>query len=213
MNSKIINIPNNWNEVTVGNFIEILSIINSEDTKLYSKELAIVNVLSNNNLDAKDIPYTQLTEILSSIKFIENKVPIVSVKDSYIINGNEYSLCKNKEDLSAAQFIDLVESNGDIVKQLTAVLVPINKSYNTDYKLKDVAYDIENHLSIVEANSISFFFASLLELQLQLLMDSLMVDSKTMDMQKMSLKQQKLLKELTSESSGNGLYVLNKLWL
>ena len=107
---------------------------------------------------------SEFSTLLSQTTFLST-LPKVKIQDTYTINGNEYEVFLTLKDMSVAQYIDFqtfYKDQDKYFKELLACfLIPKGKKYGDGYDIQKVKDDIGNHLSIVDANSILFFFVLL----------------------------------------------------
>lgn len=158
----------NWNEISVNTFNELKNIdYNKEDGVLGELEanIEILSILCD--VDENDISNLSTTEfqyLISQIEFLKT-MPKVKVQDKYVINGKKYKVFLTLKDMTISQYIDFQtyykDFNNKFAECLSCFLIPEGKKYGEGYDIAEVIDDIGNHLSIVDANSIMFFFVLL----------------------------------------------------
>ena len=112
------------------------------------------------------MPIKQLTEEFGKLKFMECTPQAAKVKNTYKINGTEYVLTTNLQEMTVAQYIDyqvyIKNPQQYMQEMLTVFLIPKGKKYNEDYDVAEAAKDMGN-LPIEDAYGISFFLTVLLQ--------------------------------------------------
>ena len=99
------------------------------------------------------------------MKFLGEKVPKMKIKNEYKLGSNVYTLKKELKDVTVAQWIDwqnFLKDGSDTdnyANLLSVFFFPKGEDeYGDGYDIEQVRQDINNHLSIAEAMSISSFF-------------------------------------------------------
>lgn len=153
----------NWNEINLGLFSEIESITNSDmnDVDKTTYFLALLTETDVKTIEGLEI--TEYGKLVNEINFI-NSMPKVEIKSEYVINGKEYELCCNMQNLTVAQYIDFQNLYKDIDNNKSALmavfLIPKGKKYG-EYDINEVKRDIENHMSICDVSACMLFFSLL----------------------------------------------------
>lgn len=153
----------NWNEINLGLFSEIESIANSDmnDVDKTTYFLALLTETDVKTIEGLEI--TEYGKLVNEINFI-NSMPKVEIKNEYVINGKEYELCCNMQNLTVAQYIDFQNLYKDIDNNKSALmavfLIPKGKKYG-EYDINEVKRDIENHMSICDVSACMLFFSLL----------------------------------------------------
>lgn len=172
-----INVPTNWNEISLKTFDLICKI--PESSKDYSREvLKVVCNLSDEDIDSlKMTDYLTLVDKLSWMNQYPpvNKLP----KDKIVISNKEFSVLMFPNRMTASQFIDyrylLLNDSSDIkqAKLLAIFIVPTGSSYNDgSYDFDEVAQFLYDNLSIEYALGLSTFFVTVSMVFLQASLNS-----------------------------------------
>lgn len=157
----------NWEDISVELFYKLQAKLgnnfNLNEVESLDKNISIIALLSDNDEDTiADMPINDFSKMVKKIDFLK-KMPNVEIKDKYIINNKKYYVHTNLKKMTAAQYIDFQTLQKDYYNNLKYLLacfiIPEGKQYAQDYDIDEVANDIFKHLSIVDANSIMFFFA------------------------------------------------------
>lgn len=160
----------NWNDITIGVYKELNEILKFERTDdEIMDEVNLSIALLSTLCDADEDEVASLTindfKALAAQCAFLNEMPKVRIKDKYIINGKEYRVQYNVQDMTMAQYIDyqtfVKEKDKHLSNIIACFLIPKGKKYGDGYDIQKVKDDIGNHLSIVDANSILFFFVLL----------------------------------------------------
>ena len=156
-----------WKEISVNTFNKLKDIkVNSNDSlEVLDSNIALLSILCDVDEDTiASLTTSEFSTLLNQTEFLST-LPKVKIQDTYTINGNEYEVFLTLKDMSVAQYIDFqtfYKDQDKYFKELLACfLIPKGKKYGEDYDTQKVIDDIGNHLSIVDANSILFFFVLL----------------------------------------------------
>lgn len=158
----------NWNEISVNTFNELKNIdYNKEDGVLGELEanVELLSILCDvEDEDISNLSTTEFHNLLMQTEFLKT-MPKVKVQDKYVINGKKYKVFLTLKDMTISQYIDFQtyykDFNNKFAECLSCFLIPEGKKYGEGYDIAEVIDDIGNHLSIVDANSIMFFFVLL----------------------------------------------------
>lgn len=101
-----ITIKTNWDEVSINEWQELVSIMNS-DSELLNKELMILEVLTDMSYDElNNLTITQLKQLLAKTKFLR-KPPEGKLKYEFILGGEKYIPKLMIGDYEAGRFVDI----------------------------------------------------------------------------------------------------------
>ena len=158
-----------WNDISINTFNKLKEIkINSNDSlELLDSNITLLSILCDVDEDTiASLTTSEFSTLLSQTTFLST-LPKVKIQDTYTINGNKYEVFLTLKDMSVAQYIDFqtfYKDQDKYYKELLACfLIPKGKKYGDGYDIQKVIDDIGNHLSIVDANSILFFFVLLFQ--------------------------------------------------
>ncbi len=153
-----IRLKKTWDDITVGEYVELMSLEKSEYDELIDKGIAMVDIIYH--IDSNTIPYADFITLIKSLDFFDKKPPKIKAKTKYKLNGKIYELDLNYNTLTTSQYIDLVnyKKDQDYTGMLSAVLFPEGHKYMDGYDIEEVKDDIENHLTVPEAMGILDFF-------------------------------------------------------
>lgn len=152
-----------WSELPVAKLQEIRSVsinIEDEDTKV----LTIAGILADKTYrEMLELPLNETTELIRNTSFLYTEPKPKKISSVYRLNGTEYRIMKNMNDITTAQFIDYQaiakESGERMAEFLSIFFIPVGCKYNDgNYDREKVVDDINYYLSAEEALGISAFF-------------------------------------------------------
>lgn len=158
----------NWNEITVDVFdkLKALHPNTGEDVIInqLNDNIDILSVLCECDVDdIADLSASKFNELVRQITFLDD-MPKVKIQEVYIINGHKYRVFLEIKDMTMSQYIDfqtlMKDQEKNFKKLLACFLLPEGKKYCEGYDITEVINDI-GKMSIVDANSVMFFFALL----------------------------------------------------
>lgn len=153
-----------WTELSLKKYNEIKDLY--LDTELSDEDRLILQINILFGVDALKLKTNELHKYVNEMKFLGSKIPKMKIKKEYKLGGNVYTLKKELKDVTVAQWIDwqnfLKDGGGDTDNYpnlLSVFFFPKGETeYGENYDIEQVRSDINNHLSIAEAISISSFF-------------------------------------------------------
>ena len=154
----------NWTDISIKQYNEIKDLY--LDTELSDEDRLILQINILFNVDALKLKTNELHKYINEMKFLATKPPKMKIKKEYQLGNNTYVLKKELKDVTVAQWIDwqnfLKDGGGDTdnyANLLSIFFFPKGETeYGENYDIEQVRQDINNHLSIAEAMSISSFF-------------------------------------------------------
>ena len=154
----------NWTDISINQYNNIKDLY--LDTELSDEDRLILQINILFGVDALKLKTNELHKYINDMKFLGEKVPKMKIKNEYKLGGNVYTLKKELKDVTVAQWIDwqnfLKDGGGDTDNYsnlLSIFFFPKGETeYGDGYDIEQVRSDINNHLSIAEAMSISSFF-------------------------------------------------------
>lgn len=202
-----------WEDISLGKFTEIESIAKSDLSDI-DRVSYFLTILTDSDLKTiENLPMTEYGRLATEMSFIYD-MPKVEIKDKYVINGKKYDLCTNFKNFTAAQYIDFQTLYKDVENnksQLLALfLIPEECKYSDGYDVDDVAQDIEEHLSIVDATACMLFFSLLYKgLTIATLTYSLKQMKKEMKREKNEIIKEKM--RIAIEKTKENLHLLKNM--
>lgn len=157
----------NWKDITINIFEKLMAVDNMEQTNdidmdNINKNIAILSVLCDVDEDTiSNLGINEFGNLVKQTSFL-NDMPKVKIENKYTINGKKYEVNFNLRHMNMAQYIDfqtyIKEQNKYLKEIIACFLIPKGMKYGEGYNVSDVVSDIGNYMSIVDANSIFFFF-------------------------------------------------------
>ena len=153
-----------WTDISINQYNNIKNLY--LDTELSDEDRLILQINILFGVDALKLKTSELHKYINEMKFLGEKVPKMKIKNEYKLGGNVYTLKKELKDVTVAQWLDwqnfLKDGGGDTdnyANLLSIFFFPKGETeYGENYDIEQVRQDINNHLSIAEAMSISSFF-------------------------------------------------------
>ena len=154
----------NWTDISIKQYNEIKDLYLDENLSDEDRLILQINILFG--VDALKLKTNELHKYVKEMKFLATKPPKMKLKKEYQLGNNTYTLKKDLRDVRVAQWIDwqnfLKDGGGDTdnyANLLSIFFFPKGETeYGENYDIEEVRQDINNHLSIAEAMSISSFF-------------------------------------------------------
>ena len=153
----------NWTDISIKQYNEIKDLYLDTDLSDEDRLILQINILFG--VDALKLKTTELHKYVNEMKFLGSKIPKMKLKKEYQLGNNTYVLKKDLRDVRVAQWIDwqnFLKDGSDTdnyANLLSVFFFPKGEDeYGDGYDIEEVRQDINNHLSIAEAMSISSFF-------------------------------------------------------
>lgn len=153
----------NWTDVSLKQYNDIKQIFLEPDFSEEDRIILLINILFG--IDALKLKTTELNKYVNDLKFLNTTLPKMKLKDKYLLGENWYILRRNLKDFTVAQWIDFQNflKNGsdtdNFANLLSVFFLPEGQTeYGEGYNIEEVRQDINNYLSIADANSIASFF-------------------------------------------------------
>ena len=153
----------NWNDISIKQYNDIKNLYLDPDLSDEDRLILQINIIFG--VDALKLKTSELHKYVKEMKFLGEKVPKMKIKNEYQLGNNVYTLRKDLRNLTVAQWLDFQNflkdgSDTDNFPNLLSVFFfPKGETeYGENYDIEEVRQDINNHLSIAEAMSISSFF-------------------------------------------------------
>lgn len=158
-----------WKSITINVYdklqkkIKEVELGDDKNINALNQNIAILSVLCDVDEDTiASLSLDEFTALATQTKFLKD-IPKVKIENKYKINGNDYEVWLDIQNMNMAQYIDFqtfYKKPDENLKQIIACfLLPKGKKYGDGYDIVKVVNEIGEHLSIVDARSIMFFFA------------------------------------------------------
>lgn len=158
----------------IATYGKILDILQDNSRGWIDKEVEMISILANKTPDEVDNMLTvELRGLTSQLGFLTEKAETVEVRKEYKVG--DFTLVPEKKisKIKAGQFISFQEfakvyhdNNNDvnvIPLLLSCFLIPKGKKFAEGYDVEDVQEAIAEHLSVVDALSLTAFFLTLVK--------------------------------------------------
>ena len=153
----------NWTDISINQYNNIKDLYLDTDLSDEDRLILQINILFG--VDALKLKTSELHKYVNEMKFLGSKIPKMKIKKEYKRGGNVYTLKKELKDVRVAQWIDwqnFLKDGSDTdnyANLLSVFFFPKGEDeYGDGYDIEQVRSDINNHLSLAEAISISSFF-------------------------------------------------------
>lgn len=155
---------NNYKDLTIAKYQELYS-VDWEDMEEIDRQVAIISILSDKTEEeVLALPLTEYGKLAAQTEFLTREPNVKNRTPNKVkINGREYEVLKDINDMTAGQYIDYQQylSLNDVTKYLPNLLscfiIPKGKKYG-EYNVQDVIEDIRFNISVEEALNIAGFF-------------------------------------------------------
>lgn len=158
-----------YSQMPITTYGKILDILQDNSRGWIDKEVEMISILANKTPDEVDNMLTvELRGLTSQLGFLTEKAETVEVRKEYKVG--DFTLVPEKKisKIKAGQFISFQEfakvyhdNNNDvnvIPLLLSCFLIPKGKKFAEGYDVEDVQEAIAEHLSVVDALSLTAFF-------------------------------------------------------
>ena len=153
----------NWNDISIRKYNDIKQIFLEPNYSEEDKIILLINILFG--IDTLKLKTTELNKYINDLKFLNSTPPKMKIREKYKLGENWYILKRNLKDFTVAQWIDFQNflKNGsdtdNFANLLSVFFIPEGQTeYGENYNIEEVRQDINNYLSIADANSIAGFF-------------------------------------------------------
>ena len=153
----------NWTTVSLRQYNDVKEIYLNPNFSDEDRIILLINILFG--VDALKLKTSELNKYIDQMKFLNSAPPKMKIRDKYKLGNTCYILRRNLKDFTVAQWIDFqnfLKNGADTDKYanlLSVFFIPENQTeYGENYDVEQVRQDINNFLSIADANSIASFF-------------------------------------------------------
>lgn len=153
-----------WNKITVADYDRIISFTEDESLAPIEIDIKVLSVLCDVAEDEIwNMTPGEVGQLRQGMKFLNNfDFPKKLRSQKMVINGEEYEIQADVSKFTVAQYVDFQQLWKDRDKQkgvmLSVFIVPRGKKYNEGYNATELADTLYNSVSIVDYNTICFFF-------------------------------------------------------
>lgn len=163
-----------YNQMPITTYGKILDIIQDNSRDSIDKEVAMISILANKTPEEiENMPLVELRGLTSQLGFLTEKAEAVEVRKEYkvgdftLVPEKKITKIKSGQFISFQEFAKVYRDNNADVKYipylLSCFLIPKGKTFAEGYEVEDVQEAIAEHLSIVDALSLTAFFLTLVK--------------------------------------------------
>ena len=152
-----------WTKVSLKQYNDIKEIFLNPDFSEEDRLILLINILFG--VDALKLKTSEINKYIEQLKFLNSAPPKMKIRSTYKLGENTYVLKKDLKDFKVCQWIDFQNflKNGsdtdNYANLLSVFFLPEGQTeYGENYDVEQVRQDINNFLSIADANSIASFF-------------------------------------------------------
>lgn len=177
-----MNIIDSYSKLPLGKYMEILDLC-EEEMEDIERQAEINAILADITVEeAYRLPIAVFTQITSASHFLDEECPDIKRRIPKVYKLGDWELVAKTDisRISTAQYIDFKsfceDRRHNLPQILSCFLVPKGMEYNEGYDITEIHQLLRDHLSVVDAMTLSAFFLSRLR---NLIMASLFyLDSK-----------------------------------
>lgn len=171
-----ITIKNSWDSLSWKEYEQLEQILITDIPETY-KTVNIISLLSGTPVnELENLPISQFKKLVPALDFLTEEPKLRHHRYNYTINGREYDFKGKIEEITTAQYIDyrayMDEEQKDVVKLMSAFLIPSGHEYNDGYDMDQVVKDIED-MCWLDLRACAFFFRIQLAAYILILKSSL----------------------------------------
>ena len=197
-----VTIKNSWDALSWREYEQLEQILNADIPNDY-KAVHLVSVLTGMTVeDIEKLPISQFQKFLPAMEFLHTEPETHNHKFEYTINGREYVFRGQLQDITTAQYIDyrnyMDAEEKDVIKLMSAFLIPKGHEYNDGYDMEQVLNDIGD-MCWLDLRAAAFFFRSQLAAYILILKSSLIQDMKQQKKAAKTRQDKKKIKEQMQE--------------
>ena len=160
----MIKIIDNYRNLPVGKWLEILELSRDENVDALEQQVKTIAILTGLTDDeVLDLPIMEYKSLAAKTMFLEKDYDgKLQIAKSYGLNGMELIPVKDFSKITTAQYVDYqtFSKEGDmyLVQTLSTLLVPKGKKYNDGCDMDAVQQAIRDNLSVADVVSLYAFF-------------------------------------------------------
>ena len=159
-----MDIIDNYNRLTLGQYMEIQEISRNESLEDIDKQVQILSVLTGvAEEEILHLPITEYKELVVKATFLNpENINYHPIAKKYILGGFELIPVRDFRKIETCQYIDFQTYAPDLdkylVEFLSVILVPKGKRYNEGYDILEVQKAIREEMSVSDGVSLAGFF-------------------------------------------------------
>ena len=159
-----MDIIDNFNRLTLGQYQEIQEISGNESLEDIDKQVQILSVLTGvAEEEILHLPIQEYKELVVKSGFLNpENINYHPIAKKYILGGFELIPCRDFRKLETCQYIDFQtyapDLDNHLVEFLSVILVPKGHRYNEGYDILEVQKAIREEMSVSDGVSLAGFF-------------------------------------------------------
>ena len=159
-----MDIIDNYNRLTLGQYIEIQEISKDESLEDIDRQVQILSVLTGMpSEEILHLPIHDYKELVVKSQFLNpENITYHPIAKKYILGKFELIPCRDYRKLETGQYIDFQTYAPDLdrylVEFLSVILVPKGHRYNDGYDILEVQKAIREEMSVSDGVSLAGFF-------------------------------------------------------
>lgn len=199
-----------YEKLSIAKWQELLEITNSGLVD-EEKNIAVIALLADMTEDeVLNLPLTEFAKLNQGTAFLMDQPQKRLIAHTYILGNMEFEVLMDLTKMTTAQYIDyqnfIKDPDNNLAELISVFLIPKGKKYNDDYNIVEVHKLIREHLSIVDAMSLSAFFLLLSQISIETTLTYSIKKMKRL-MRKMKGEEREKMKQAITalETGGAGL--------
>ena len=159
-----MDIIDNYNRLTLGQYMEIQEISRNESLEDIDKQVQIISILTGVAEDEiLHLPIPEYKELVARSAFLNpENITYHPIAKKYILGGWELIPVRDFRKLETCQYIDFQSYAPDmdkyLVEFLSVILVPKGHRYNEGYDILELQKAIREEMSVSDGVSLAGFF-------------------------------------------------------
>ena len=159
-----MDIIDNYNRLTLGQYMEIQEISRNESLEDIDKQVQILSILTGVAEDELlHLPIQEYKELVVKSQFLNpDNINYHPIAKKYILGKFELIPCRDFRKIETCQYIDFQTYAPDLdkclVEFLSVILVPKGHRYNEGYDILEVQKAIREEMSVSDGVSLAGFF-------------------------------------------------------
>ena len=209
-----IHIIDNYRELPLGDFQDILALCRDESLEELDRQVKILSILTKVDEDTiLNLPINEFKRLTTKMGFLEKELPtkVTRLAKCYKLSHFELIPVMDMRKVITAQYIDFQSFHQagfeeHFVEILSCLLVPKGMKYNQGYDIIEVQDAIRRDLNVHDAASLyAFFIFSCRESIKGMLTFSLQEAQKILDKEKKQKMLNQIMEQMTLlQTSGDG---------
>lgn len=160
-----IKIIDNYKDLLLGDYMDIVSIMNDEGIDELDKQVKVISILTGlEESYILDLPIAKYQQLAVKLNFLYGDLPQEArLAKSYRIGKFELIPVTDMRKVTTSQYIDFQSLHqagfeSHFVEILSCILIPKGKKYCQDYEILEVQNAIRTGLSVFDSASMYAFF-------------------------------------------------------